>query len=97
MGECRIIPRPDIPVTECRYCNKTEIYGLNGTQGFRTFNESKAGGNVEYCRGVVDTVRAQALSFGIPWQTVASQIRESLIDAGRGELLEAVARVGITP
>ena len=50
------------------------------------------GGNVEYCRGVIYTVRAQTTSFGIPWTSVAGQLRQALIDAGRADLLETVAR-----
>lgn len=50
------------------------------------------GGNVEYCRGIIDTVRAQTTSFGIPWPAVASHLRQALVDAGRSDLLEAVAR-----
>ena len=50
------------------------------------------GGNVEYCRGVIDTVRAQATSFGIPWAGVAVQLHQALADAGRADLIEAVAR-----
>lgn len=48
------------------------------------------GGNVEYCRGVIDTVRAQTTTFGIPWPSVATQIRQALIDAGRSELIALV-------
>jgi len=50
------------------------------------------GGNVEYCRGVIDTVRAQTTSFGIPWTEVSGQLSQALIDAGRADLLESVAR-----
>jgi hypothetical protein len=50
------------------------------------------GGNVEYCRGVIDTVRAQSTSFGIPWTDVSGQLSQALIDAGRADLLESVAR-----
>ena len=50
------------------------------------------GGNVEYCRGVIDTVRAQTTSFGIPWMEVSGQLSEALVDAGRADLLETVAR-----
>ena len=50
------------------------------------------GGNVEYCRGVIDTVRAQTTTFGIPWDSVSAQLRQALIDAGNPELLERVAR-----
>ena len=46
--------------------------------------------NVEYCRGVLDTSRAQALNHGIPWVDVLAELREALGDAGRGELLDGL-------
>jgi len=36
------------------------------------------GGNVEYERGVYDTVRAQCAAFGIDWPPVAAQLRAAL-------------------
>lgn len=48
--------------------------------------------NREYVRGVLDTLRAQATSFGIPWTSVSCEIRQALQDAGRGELVELVSR-----
>lgn len=49
------------------------------------------GVNVEYVRGVIDTARAQALNYGIPWAGLAGQMREAL--GARGDLLELVARM----
>ena len=48
------------------------------------------GENVEYRRAVIDMARVQVTYIDYDWQTVASQIRESLIDAGRGELVALV-------
>jgi len=50
------------------------------------------GGNVEYCRGILDTSRAQALNYGISWPDVLLDLRSTLIEAGRGELLELLVR-----
>ena len=49
--------------------------------------------NVEYCRGVLDTSRAQALNHGIPWVDVLAELREALGDAGRGDLLDGLVPV----
>jgi hypothetical protein len=49
------------------------------------------GGNIEYCRGVLDTARAQALAFGVPWSGMSDSLRNVLIEAGREDLLEAMA------
>ena len=43
--------------------------------------------NVEYCRGVLDTSRAQALNHGMPWSEILGELRAALNDAGRGDLL----------
>ena len=51
--------------------------------------------NVEYCRGVLDTVRAQALNYRIPWPRLQSELRGALADGGQEDLLEAIA--GILP
>ena len=48
--------------------------------------------NVEYCRGVVDTARAHALNYGIPWSGLARDLSETLSDAGRNDLLSLVTR-----
>ena len=50
-----------------------------------------SGPNVEYCRGIVDTARAHALNYGIPWPGLAGELHEALGDAGRGEVLGLVA------
>jgi hypothetical protein len=49
---------------------------------------ANGGANVEYCRGVLDTSRAFALIYGIPWVEVAGPVREVL--AGN-VLLDVVA------
>ena len=46
--------------------------------------------NVEYCRGVLDTVRAQALSHRIPWIDVQRELRSVLAHDGRDDLLDMV-------
>ena len=48
--------------------------------------------NVEYCRGVVDTARAQALNYGIPWSGLVCDLSLTLSDAGRDDLLALVTR-----
>jgi len=47
--------------------------------------------NVEYCRGVLDTVRAQALNYRIPWSQLQAELRGALADSGREEILDALA------
>lgn len=49
--------------------------------------------NVEYCRGVLDTVRAQALSYRIPWSQLQGELRGALADGGQADLLEVIAGV----
>jgi len=49
--------------------------------------------NVEYCRGVLDTVRAQALNYRIPWSQLQGELRGALADGGREDLLEVIAGV----
>ena len=46
--------------------------------------------NVEYCRGVLDTLRAQALNHRIPWADVQRELRAVLVNDGRDDLLDAV-------
>lgn len=46
------------------------------------------GSNVEYCRGVLDTARAQAVNYGISWQSVVNELRELLADCGQAEILD---------
>jgi hypothetical protein len=46
------------------------------------------GTNVEYCRGILDALRAQVLNYGIPWSGVVTELQAALVDAGRGEMLE---------
>ena len=50
------------------------------------------GANVEYVRGVLDTSKAQALNFGIPWRSLMSDLRSTLIEDERTDVLELVAR-----
>ena len=48
------------------------------------------GGNIEYCRGVLDMARAQAVSYGIPWSGMVSDLRSTLSDAEQEVLLGMV-------
>ena len=48
------------------------------------------GRNVEYCRGVLDTARAQALAYGINWPQLVEDVQGVLSTSGLdiGRLLE---------
>jgi hypothetical protein len=46
--------------------------------------------NVEYCRGVLDTLRAQAISHRIPWIDVQRELRAVLDHGGRDDLLDVI-------
>ena len=48
--------------------------------------------NVEYCRGVLDTSRAQALNHGMPWAEILGDLRAALGDADQGDVLEHLAK-----
>ena len=48
------------------------------------------GTNVEYCRGILDYARAQALNHRIPWTDVQRELRAVLVDDGRDDLLDAI-------
>ena len=50
------------------------------------------GTNVEYCRGILDTARAQALNYGIPWSGLMTTLYGTLSDGERDDLLDLVAR-----
>lgn len=50
------------------------------------------GTNLEYCRGVLDTVRAQALNYGIPWQSLMTDLHTTLRQDERTDVLDLVAR-----
>jgi hypothetical protein len=50
------------------------------------------GTNLEYCRGVLDTARAQALNYGIPWRALMADLRAALLENERTDVLELVAR-----
>jgi hypothetical protein len=47
--------------------------------------------NVEYCRGVVDTVRAQALNYRIPWPRLQRDLISNLSRHGYDHILDALA------
>ena len=49
-----------------------------------------SGPNVEYVRGVVDTARAHALNYGIPWPVLVTTMRSAIKDTGTPDLLELV-------
>lgn len=46
---------------------------------------ANGGANVEYCRGVIDTSRAQALNYGLAWGALSGAIWSALGD-DRSEL-----------
>ena len=48
--------------------------------------------NVEYCRGVLDVSRAQALNYGLSWPGIVTEVRAALLDAGRRELIGLLAQ-----
>lgn len=50
------------------------------------------GTNVEYCRGVLDMARAQALNYGLSWQTMARGLRDVLGECEQPELLDLMGR-----
>ena len=43
---------------------------------------ANGGNNVEYCRGVLDTARAQALTIGVSWSEMTCHLREPLAEVG---------------
>lgn len=49
------------------------------------------GSNTEYCRGILDTSRAQALNYGMPWTDILVDLRLALTQAGRSDLLELLS------
>ena len=53
------------------------------------------GTNVEYCRGVLDTCRAQALNYGISWPALYGQLQDTLPDGDAERLLDMVARLPV--
>ena len=50
------------------------------------------GTNAEYCRGVLDTARAHALNYGIPWTSIVGELRGMLSAGERNDLLDLLAR-----
>ena len=50
------------------------------------------GTNVEYCRGVLDMARAQALNYGLPWPSLARTLDETLSECGKPGLLDSIGR-----
>lgn len=53
---------------------------------------ANGGTNVEYCRGVLDSARAQALNYGIGWGSLIRSLNVSLSGDGRQDVLALVAR-----
>ena len=53
--------------------------------------------NVEYCRGVLDALRAQAVAYRIPWPDVKAQLQAALADRGLEALLESATRSLVLP
>jgi len=51
---------------------------------------ASGGQNVEYCRGIVDTVRSQAMSFGIEWGEMSASLSKALVDARRADLAHSL-------
>jgi hypothetical protein len=47
--------------------------------------------NVEYCRGVIDTIRAVALNYRIPWPRLRDELQATLADQGQAGLLQLIA------
>ena len=45
------------------------------------------GGNVEYCRGVLDSAKAQGLNYGISWGVLMCELKESLQETDLLELI----------
>lgn len=50
------------------------------------------GTNVEYCRGVLDMARAQALNYGLSWPVLVRSLHDVLGECERQDLLELVGR-----
>ena len=53
--------------------------------------------NVEYCRGVLDALHAQAVAYRIPWSQVEAQLQAALADRGLEALLESATRSLVLP
>jgi hypothetical protein len=49
--------------------------------------------NIEYCRGVIDSAKAYALLYGIPWTGLVTTIRAAIEDTGKSDLLELATRM----
>lgn len=49
------------------------------------------GTNVEYCRGVLDMARAQALNYGLSWGRMVGQMRDEI---GTGDALGLLDKAG---
>ncbi len=71
-----------------------DIAGTLASTGASMFATAAAHGfaNIEYCRGIYDTLRAQALAYRIPWARVQCELRSALADRGLDTLLESAAR-----
>jgi hypothetical protein len=61
------------------------------TVGMLTSAAAHGATNLEYCRGVLDTARAQALSYRIPWLTLKAELQAALADVGHDGLLDMLA------
>jgi hypothetical protein len=48
--------------------------------------------NLEYVRGLLDSSRAQALNYGIPWSIIEGDMQKVLSDRQRDDLLDLLAR-----
>lgn len=75
---------------------RDEIAGNLAAVGVGMLSSAAAHGatNVQYCRGVLDTLRAQALCYRIPWIALESELRAGLKARSCEELLELLEQVG---
>lgn len=48
------------------------------------------GTNVEYCRGVLDMARAQALNYGLSWPVLVRSLHDVLGECEQQDILELV-------
>ena len=48
--------------------------------------------NEEYCRGLLDFARAQALSYGIPWDAMKTHFDAALLGGGSQALIDNLYR-----
>ncbi len=50
------------------------------------------GGNIEYCRGVLDMARGQYVAYGIPWSGMAATLRETLTNNNARAILDSLCQ-----